>query len=252
MKTTVANQKQVPLWLVANQNQMPLWLVTNQNQTLLWLVTNQNQVPLWLVTNQNQVPLWLWNRLTTENINTEWISIRLKKGLLKQCTDWNFWIVPDASMKPSQQLLNMDDPYPLLDTRGQQGSDNRGQQGSDIKGQHGSGTRGQQRSDIKAQHGQCSVCLQLFTNASNLRRHIATHSGQKTYKCRLCDKSFSRSDSVKRHIVYKHKDMTLTWIQQTTFSIHLRIDWMLFSIHFWTDGILFSIRLWTDGMFSIN
>ena len=47
----------------------------------------------------------------------------------------------------------------------------------------------------------CSQCDNGFTTSSDLKRHIETHSEDKSYQCSQCDKAFNRNSDLQRHIV---------------------------------------------------
>ena len=46
----------------------------------------------------------------------------------------------------------------------------------------------------------CNQCEYASSNASNIKRHLKTHSGEKTNKCNQCDFAFSRVDVLRRHL----------------------------------------------------
>ena len=45
----------------------------------------------------------------------------------------------------------------------------------------------------------CSYCNRGFKKASNLKRHILTHTGERAFSCETCGKTFSTSHAVKLH-----------------------------------------------------
>ena len=46
----------------------------------------------------------------------------------------------------------------------------------------------------------CSQCNNASSEASNLRRHMSTHTGEKTNKCNQCDVAFSQADTLREHL----------------------------------------------------
>ena len=46
----------------------------------------------------------------------------------------------------------------------------------------------------------CTQCNSLFAQSSYLKHHMHTHTGEKPYKCNFCYSSFSRSSNLKRHM----------------------------------------------------
>ena len=46
----------------------------------------------------------------------------------------------------------------------------------------------------------CSQCEYASSVASNLRKHLKMHSGEKSNKCNLCDYASSRTDVLKAHL----------------------------------------------------
>ncbi|KAK3395159.1 hypothetical protein B0H63DRAFT_64717 [Podospora didyma] len=48
------------------------------------------------------------------------------------------------------------------------------------------------------------TCNMRFGARLDLKRHMATHNGEKLFQCPLCQKSFSRMDNLKRHKQSQH------------------------------------------------
>ena len=47
---------------------------------------------------------------------------------------------------------------------------------------------------------QCNQCDYAFIQAGDLRRHLKTHSGEKSKKCNQCDYASSRADVLRTHL----------------------------------------------------
>ena len=45
----------------------------------------------------------------------------------------------------------------------------------------------------------CDICNKLFSNKSNLRKHIKSVHEKIKFKCEICDKEFSQEDNLQRH-----------------------------------------------------
>ena len=50
----------------------------------------------------------------------------------------------------------------------------------------------------------CDICNKLFSNKSNLRKHIKSVHEKIKFKCEICDKELSRKDELQRHKLSVH------------------------------------------------
>ena len=46
----------------------------------------------------------------------------------------------------------------------------------------------------------CNQCDYASSDAGNLRRHLKTHSGEKSNKCNQCDYASSQAGNLRRHL----------------------------------------------------
>lgn len=51
----------------------------------------------------------------------------------------------------------------------------------------------------------CRICGQKCRSASELRRHVMTHTGERPYRCPHCPYSSALKTNVKRHMMCLHK-----------------------------------------------
>lgn len=83
----------------------------------------------------------------------------------------------------------------------------------------GSGSSGYpagSRKDVPEPPLNCPQCPKTFASTWHLKRHVATHTKEKRYKCHLCGKFFSRNDNLKSHQKSVHGVLN-----QNTSSTHL-------------------------------
>ena len=46
----------------------------------------------------------------------------------------------------------------------------------------------------------CTLCHKDFANASNFKRHMQNHTGEKIYECEDCNKVFGQKVELKKHM----------------------------------------------------
>lgn len=51
-------------------------------------------------------------------------------------------------------------------------------------------------------HHTCSVCSKNFTTASNMHRHMASHTVLKPFKCEMCGKCFKHASEKRVYVTY--------------------------------------------------
>eukprot|EP00117_Sycon_ciliatum_P017496 scpid90783/ scgid16460/ Transcription factor steA len=45
----------------------------------------------------------------------------------------------------------------------------------------------------------CQTCPRSFKRKDQLKRHVRTHTGERTYACDICNSAFARTDDLSRH-----------------------------------------------------
>jgi KRAB domain-containing zinc finger protein len=48
---------------------------------------------------------------------------------------------------------------------------------------------------------QCEICSRIISRASDMRKHMMIHTGEKPHACEICDKRFIALKDLKRHIL---------------------------------------------------
>lgn len=56
----------------------------------------------------------------------------------------------------------------------------------------------------------CTICSQVFSCKSSLKRHFRIHSGERPFKCHVCTRGFTQGSTLKKHIQRIHKS---AWIE---------------------------------------
>jgi len=76
---------------------------------------------------------------------------------------------------------------------------------------------GGRKSDVPEPPLNCPQCPKTFASTWHLKRHVATHTKEKRFKCHLCGKFFSRNDNLKSHQKSVHGVLN----QNTSSSTHI-------------------------------
>ena len=70
----------------------------------------------------------------------------------------------------------------------------------------------------------CPFCYKEISDKAHIKRHIATHTGEKPYVCNLCDYSAVQKSTLKRHFQAKHcKNNEVVWKSKNKFLEILEI-----------------------------
>ncbi|KAG6439179.1 hypothetical protein O3G_MSEX000555 [Manduca sexta] len=64
----------------------------------------------------------------------------------------------------------------------------------------------------------CRVCDKRFTTASNMQRHMFSHTGLKPFKCEMCGKGFKHASEKRVHITYVH--LKKPWPKRAKGKLH--------------------------------
>ena len=59
---------------------------------------------------------------------------------------------------------------------------------------------------VHGEKGECSICSKILSSPQALKRHMLTHSSDRSFDCTLCPKTFKRADTLRHHERTVHRD----------------------------------------------